>query len=275
MDFVFALGKGSKWDNNELRYTLRAIEKNANGYGKIVIVGEKPHWIKNVLHIPFPDIFKSGMNGNADGNMVLKVMAAVYHPNVSEDFIYINDDELFLVPQDVKRLGWYHKGQMLNFRNETWTKGFWRLRLHRTMRILVDKGLDTYHYDNHLPFRMNKKKFLECMSSFDFGENIGYTINSMYGNFNKVAGTKIVGHKIRVFSKFSKEKLEAGIPGKLYMTFNDNGLNDVLINWLSKNFPTPSQYEATQSGIDKAPIDTGQNLASTAIGYKFKKLFNP
>ena len=251
MDFVFVLGKGSKWDNNELRFTLRSIEKNAKNYGKIVIVGEKPPWIQDVLHIPFKDVFSPGKN--ADGNMVLKVQAAVYHPEVSDEFIYINDDELFLVPQDVTRLGWYHKGQMINFRTVTWLHGFWRLRLHRTMRTLVEKGLTSYHYDNHLPFRMEKKKFLKCYSAFDFGDNIGYTINSMYGNFHKVQGTKITNHKLRVFGPMTREEIDRRIDRRLYLTFNDNGLNKDMVGWLKDTFPTPSKYEKTQKGIDLAP----------------------
>ena len=251
MDFVCVLGKGSKWGDNELRFTLRAIQKYAQNYDKIVIVGEKPDWIQNVLHIPCSDIYSP--YENADANIVLKVMAAVYHPEVSDDFIFINDDELFLAPQDVSKIEWLHKGQMINFRNETWTRGFWRLRLHRTMRTLVEKKLTTFHYDNHLPVHMNKKKFLECMSSFDFGDNIGYTINSMYGNFHKVKGTRLINHKIRVFGPLTKKSIEDGVKGRLYMTYNDHGLNQALIDWLHLNYPTPSKYEATQDGIDAIP----------------------
>ena len=119
--------------------------------------------------------------------------------------------------------------------------------------LYFNKGLKTFHYDNHLPFRMNKKKFLECMSSFDFGENIGYTINSMYGNYHKVKGTRLFIHKVRVFRPHTAIEIEKKTIGRLYMTFNDNGLNQPLIDWLHATFPKPSKWEATLAGLGDVP----------------------
>ncbi len=41
IDLVYILGKGSKWSDNEIRFSLRSIEKYFD-YRKIFIIGEKP-----------------------------------------------------------------------------------------------------------------------------------------------------------------------------------------------------------------------------------------
>ena len=48
IDVVIPLGTGSRWQDNELRYCLRSIEKNLSGVNEVVIVGEKPKWLTNV-----------------------------------------------------------------------------------------------------------------------------------------------------------------------------------------------------------------------------------
>ena len=54
MDIVIPLGTGSRWQNNELRFALRSIEKYLTGYDKIFIIGECPSYLQNIIHIPCP-----------------------------------------------------------------------------------------------------------------------------------------------------------------------------------------------------------------------------
>lgn len=37
MDILYVIGRGSKWENNELRYSLRSLEKNGINVGNIFI----------------------------------------------------------------------------------------------------------------------------------------------------------------------------------------------------------------------------------------------
>jgi hypothetical protein len=56
MDLVYVLGSGSRWGDNELRYSLRSVEKHLKGYNNVYLVGDKPDWVRNVTHIPKQDI---------------------------------------------------------------------------------------------------------------------------------------------------------------------------------------------------------------------------
>ena len=42
MDILYVVGTGSKWDNNELRYSLRSIDKYGINIDRVFIVGTKP-----------------------------------------------------------------------------------------------------------------------------------------------------------------------------------------------------------------------------------------
>ncbi len=49
MDIVIALGTGSRWMDNELRYALRSIEKHLKGHtGRILLIGQRPKWVNKV-----------------------------------------------------------------------------------------------------------------------------------------------------------------------------------------------------------------------------------
>ena len=95
IDIVYALGTGSGWSDNEIRFSLRSIFKNLTNIGQIFIVGEKPAGLKGFIHVEHPDEFSST---NADGNIIRKVLRACQDPRVSEKFLFINDDHIIINP---------------------------------------------------------------------------------------------------------------------------------------------------------------------------------
>ena len=54
VDLVYVLGKGSRWQDNELRFSLRSVSKNLSNVGQIFIVGQIPDFVKNCVHVPVP-----------------------------------------------------------------------------------------------------------------------------------------------------------------------------------------------------------------------------
>src|ERR1035438_10130107 len=91
VDVVYKLGSGSDNNNDELRYSLRSLSKFRD-LGKVYIVGYKPDFIQNVIHIPMEDIFKS----NKDANLIEKLSAAAKCPDISDCFLNMSDDQIFL-----------------------------------------------------------------------------------------------------------------------------------------------------------------------------------
>ena len=57
MDILYVVGRGSTWNNNELKYSLRSIAKNGINVDRVFIVGYIPDFInrEEVICLPFED----------------------------------------------------------------------------------------------------------------------------------------------------------------------------------------------------------------------------
>jgi hypothetical protein len=240
IDIVYVLGSGSQWHNNEIRFSLRAIAKNLTGYGRIWIIGEDPGCLKEVTHIYYPD--ELGVS-NADGNIIRKVLRACSEPDLSDDFLFINDDHLINKPIEISAIPAFHKGDMTKYPDNYWQTSFWRNRLERTRDELIRQNLPCNHYDCHTPILFNKDRFPEIMSRFDYATGIGYTMKSLYGNVACTDGPRLGQEKKTVFKIFTLNELNDRLNSCGFVSYNDDGLNSALKVWLIRNYPDPSPWE--------------------------------
>lgn len=238
IDVVYVLGTGSKWDNNELRFSIRSITKNLKNFRNIVVVGECPKWLTNVIHFPYPDVYGPG---NADGNIIEKVKHAIKCEDLTDDFLFINDDHYILKPVNAKDIPAYHKGCLTSYPDTHWDNSLWRTRLFNTMNVLRLKGFSSFNYDIHVPILFNKHKFLKAIDLFDYKKGIGFTMKSLYGNVN-CEGVFIGDKKQRVFSFLTMAEIKKFMDAD-FLTVNDNGLNANCRYALQQRFPKKSKYE--------------------------------
>ena len=241
MDLVYVLGTGSSWRNNEIRFSLRSIEKNMKNIGKVFVVGECPDFLQNVIHIPAKDIFDPALN--ADGNIITKVLAACSDERLSDEFLFINDDHLVLREMNIENVPPLQKGDMTTFAPNYFKNNFWRGRLKRTMQVLQVNNLSTLHFDCHTPILFNKHRFPEIMEQFNYKDDIGYTMKSLYGNVMYPDGQFLTGQKRTVFKYYKFDELEERLAAPDFMSFNDQGLNNSLKWWLISRFSAKSQFE--------------------------------
>jgi len=243
VDVVYVLGKGSHWKNNEIRYSLRSVEKNLTGYRNIYIIGENPGFLRDVIHIQHPD--EIGPQ-NADGNIARKVLRACAEADLSDNFLFINDDHIILSPVDARKLPAFHKGDMADYPPSHWNNNLWRKRLRHTFDMLKQRGLTTFNFDCHTPILFSKESFRVAMGFFDYENDIGYTMKSMYGNvMNQDDGVMLSTEKKTVFQKLRFDQIESRLRNCLFMSFNDDGLNAHLKKWLWMRFPGMSKYETS------------------------------
>lgn len=191
MDVVYVLGSGSHYNNFELRVSLRSVEKNLTGIRSIWVVGEKPDWVQNINHIPFPD----DISRPSDYNIMRKVTAACEHPQISENFLFINDDHYILQPFNVSDFPYFHEPSLEKYLykrgNDTYA-----FRAKNTLRYLQSKNLPTKHFDIHYPIIYNKSLFLEHVTNAVDWTKEAYVIKSMYANTLKIEGVEAKDYKI-------------------------------------------------------------------------------
>ena len=240
IDIVFVLGTGSNWSNNEIRFSIRSLYKYLEGFGKIFIVGEKPDFLEGCLHIQHPDEFSPE---NADGNIIRKVLRACQDSRISEKFLFINDDHIFLRKTNAGAIPPFHKGDMKDFPQHYFGLNPWRKRLYLTKLALENQGLTTLHYDCHTPILFEKEKFIADMSSFDYDTGIGLTMKSLYGNIHYPQEPLLANEKKTVFTFHKLAQMEALMQHPFLLAFNDQGLNDSLKVFLYQQFREPSPLE--------------------------------
>ena len=248
VDLVYVIGSGSRWKNNELRFSLRSISKNLSNVGQIFIVGQLPDFIKNCIHVPCADIFDPAIN--ADGNMTHKLLTVCNRPDLSENFLFMNDDFIINQPIAANEIPWLHKEDMNLRPPEYWVTQFYRHRLKRTFEELKVRGMTTMQYDYHAPMLINKCDFISVMKQFDYASGIGYTFRSLYGNSLELPAIPIHNQKITVFKLYTLAEINTKTLNINFIGYNDQGLNDSLKWWIIDNFPNKCKYE-TDRPLDK------------------------
>jgi hypothetical protein len=240
IDVVIPLGIKAGWNDNEIRYCLRSLEKNFLDLREVYIVGYLPNFIQNVIHIPAEDTFKA----NKDANLIQKVLLACKREQLTQNFVRMSDDQLLLQPcvasdfspmyiRDLSEINWA-------FMNR------WRTRLKRTFEVLILQGKPIYHYDSHLPALYNKKDFEWVMNQYEWGvERAGFTINTLY--FNNVAEKRKKvpeGFKANFEQPFNNiEDIKLELLNKKVAGYNDKGLTEDLKSVISSLFPEKSHFE--------------------------------
>lgn len=240
IDVVYPIGKGSIWgDNNELRFSLRALEKNFLDLGKVYIIGEKPKWLNGeAIHIPAPDSFSQ----NKDANIITKILVACGHPRITSQFVRCSDDELFIAPVrycEMKALYSANIQRVISPRN------IWKLRIKNTCSYLRRLGKPSLFYDNHVPVPMDTMHFVRIMQNAPFAAHYGLAIDSLYFNMLEIPPKSRLRKQVARLHKrrFTVEQIRHRAQNAMYLNFNNDTLSLELKMFLIESFSRRSRFE--------------------------------
>jgi hypothetical protein len=267
IDVVYPLGTESKWDDNEIRYSLRSLAKNFPDLGRVWIIGHKPAWLTGVVHIPMEDYHKH----NKDANLIDKVLAAC-QAGVSEQFVFCSDDQVFLRPIQFKDMRPLHYADITNTPDEKWGKGSWWARMRAVRDELKRRGFTSIkNYDSHCPTPYDRDKYAAIIPTFDYAPPPGYTINTLYCNAAKVAGQPVKGRKHSAEEgENDDEKIRGALRGKDFLGYSDAGLTDTFKQVLAEMFPEKSKFEEGYVQPEAKAIDGG--IVTTKSGWQKRQL---
>lgn len=250
VDVVYVLGKGSRWADNEIRYSIRSFKQHFKDLRNVVIVGELPFFLRGLMHIPYPD--KAGLN--KDGKMMLKIMAACKSEQVSKNFVLCTDDTVLLKDLNFEDFKGWHYGPIIHNKKDDHTAEVvnpkkkpasnWFDFVYNTGNELKSRNLPHNNYDRaHAPQPVNKQEFIEVLEKWDMVNN-HYTVSNIYNNSSKLfTGEDIRGRNLKVSGPATTARLDELTAGKVCMNFSDPGLNEHMKEWLARRFPKPSEYE--------------------------------
>lgn len=241
IDVVYKLGYNCEWgDFEELRYSLRSLEKNFKDLGKVYVVGYRPRWLHNIIHIHALDPYKT----NKDGNLVNKLILASVHKEITPQFINISDDQYFLSPTTVEEMKYpiIDNSHIQFIPNAPLNR--WQQRLKRTISVLKERGFTHDCYEAHTPYLIDSSNYMSTLMQYDYGVDLGYCGNTLYFNTLKKPGRVITKRDLaRITSSFDYDILQSKLIGVKFLNHTNKGLNDSLKKILKEKFPEPSKFE--------------------------------
>lgn len=239
MDLLYILHEKTHWGNHEeLRYSIRSFQKNYPDLDRIFIVGHKPSWVKDVVHIPMKDEHKN----NPEANIVSKIIRACLS-DISDNFIFSADDYYIRKPVDDLALS-----EVINhgsYKNYKYTGPHkFSSALDNTIKLLHTKGANTFiNCEAHCPVVINKHDYLRIMSDVHYSVKPG--INPFTYYFNMVSGSRFVLSKATGYlnKHQSEEEVQSELENKRYFTVTTNIFGATISKYISELFSAPSGYE--------------------------------
>lgn len=241
MDILYVVGKGSEWNNNELRYSLRSIAKNGKNIGRVFLVGCKPDFVSNeVTFIPCDDPY-----GQPHKNILHKVLYSIEHSDIGNHFLISSDDHYYIKPTDFNKLPVYYREKAIPEKvRDRWS--IYCNSLHDTRNILLEKGLTIYqtnpHCNTHFDvdvYRKNKDIFDLCMWIPNGGE-----LNCVMGNLLIRDGWKAAPFvDAKLNSRLSLEEIAERATKTNCLSSVENIENSSMAEYLAKTFNTKCKYE--------------------------------
>ncbi len=233
MDVVYPLAKGSKWDDTELRFSLRSLELFFPRATRVIVIGHKPAWLNDTVH----HIHSDNRGENREMRIMHKIALACNLPDITREFLLMNDDHFFLksfitLPffsdTSLKEKVAYHSGQI------------YKKSVQNTLQWLTAKGLKTGHFDMHCPIVYDAAKFLEIYKLIDHGTAYGFIIKSLYCNYWKVQPE--YAPDLKIDRRLPLDELRRLIRGRAFFSMGD-GAVPAIGELLRQLYPFKSKWE--------------------------------
>lgn len=244
LDFVYIVKEDEY--NEDLRYSLRSIAKYYPE-NKVWIVGYKPSWVKNVNYLPIEQ------SGDKWKNSITNILAACNCPDISDNFILMNDDFFMikpLVPIEMignASLGLLSTNITKKYKNmsSSWYRAFEYVR-----DLLKELNIPEpyYDYEAHLPLEINKKKFIEVMNLPEVQEFMQTSKilhkRTLYKNYDKREGLRLPAD-VKVEKNLDDSEKRVNICGWLSVYDNQLGSSKFyrLTHLLQDNLSQSCIYE--------------------------------
>jgi len=235
MDVLYILGDGSQCDNEELKYSLRSLERHLKNIDRVIVVGENPNFLSDKVEYHYIKEAK----GNKEYRIASKIYKACELGIVKGDFLFMNDDFFFTKEVDVIKYPYYHKGCLsLGSPNK-----FYKASLMATYNYLKTKELKTLHFDVHTPIIYNAEKFLAIKEDIykSMINPFGFVVKSLYSNIYGILGEEYEDVKLGKFTERIMERVKSTNVISCY----DGGFKDWLHDYLKETYKQKSIYEAS------------------------------
>jgi hypothetical protein len=233
-------------DGEELRYSMRSVERHFTGLKNIVLCGDKPHWYSGNF-IDSPKFTKRQAKQKFGTgcwckwvDSVIKLQKIIDSPLVTDDFLWLYDDTFFMRDISTEEALIPRCTRLLCAHPDAKADGAWREVLRRTTVALHEAGRPSRNYSHHGPVVYNKQKLQATIDKFqpDKGPR---AIESLYLNHHyDESQAKQLGH----WMVYTQKPSETWAPHPQASVVNVGGFRQSVERVISKRFPEQSRVEA-------------------------------
>lgn len=237
VDAVYIVGGISLWNDNELRYSLRSLEKHVTGIRNVYIVGRFPSFLNEyAIHIPYNDI-----HTNKARNIMMKVYRASKDKRISQDFFFLNDDYFFVKNVHAPEYPFYYKCD-LNHTSKINASNEYGYHVRETLKYLKERSLPIKNFDTHKPILYNKRKLIQIVDNCTWPVKFGHILKSLYCNTLGIEGQFLVDTKINhPYFKSNLLKFVQQTPD--LFSIGDLAINSSMKELMNELYPNKSKYE--------------------------------
>lgn len=237
IDVLVPLGGGSQWNNNELRFMLRSLDRYVDGVRRVFVVGVNPDFLAEpALHVPY-----KSPTTNKEARIALKVLWACRELDLSDEVLFVNDDHFFSAPCDARTYPFYRSGTLDELAPKR--AGTYGRSLKATLQALRDARCPARHFDIHTPIRFDRREFiaLESWWKRSAEHRYGLVVKSVYANVLGVEGEHLSDCKLR--EPTGRQSVAAAIAGRPVWSIADSAVRRGVESYLRTEFPDPSRFE--------------------------------
>ncbi|MEU7323426.1 hypothetical protein ABZ682_23170 [Streptomyces griseoviridis] len=227
LDLVVPVREGPA--NQQLRYALRSWRANLP-HRRVWIIGYKPSWLGGVGFVP------ALQTGTKYANTTQAVRLACEHPEITDTFLYANDDMFVMDP--LTEMPVLHRGLVRDVEayHAARSSGAYLHGMRETRDVLADHGYDNpLSYELHVPLPVSKAGMLRAL---DAGRHVDVLHKrTAYGVLSEIGGEQIADVKVLHRSP----RFDRSTP--FLSTMPDSFANGEVGRVIRSRFPSPSDYE--------------------------------
>lgn len=215
-------------DTEELKYSLRSVEKNFP-INRVWFVGGQPEGLEPDIRIPHVQV------GNSKWEMIRSSMwKAVNDERLSEDFFLFNDDFFVMEPVDTDSFRNFVDGTLERRIDELHSES--GMNPYTRTLFKLEQELKTMHeptmnFDVHLPMLLNKEQVRSTLYKCSSPQ-----MRSTIGNINRLPF--VIHPDVKVYD------LESVPVNETYLSTNDDTFKKGNVGkYIRETFTTKSRFE--------------------------------
>lgn len=255
------------WQYNELRYSLRSMQKHLRNMGNVFVVGNVPdflHTNKVILDYDLDEVSyivgngEVGIGGRIKSTTQLfhipatdypiekkevrlyrKIMKACRDERISDSALLCYDDNFLLTEHNSDTFPNYCQDDLRLYDMRMQRKGTHKRCIANTIELLGNRAA---MFDVHCPILINRNKFIEVMEPLDWKLTDGFLIKTTYANLTGAIGFQCRDIKIN-HPDTSLSEYKSMISGRPWFSTGDNCNWGVLLELMESLYPENSVYE--------------------------------